>query len=171
MDKYINIPISLDTQVNYSTYIDYLLNNVVKDGTYFAISDGEKQSIKSSIEVIPISFLTPRKVKKLVNMLIISKETCVLLNTKNEGLDIIDFRDYISWFLFSYFYEEASKQIVIASKKYNKYNTIGYLLNNLSQNDSISKIYNKQIIELIDKITIKDIHNYERVISGFTKII
>lgn len=35
----------------------------------------------------------------------------------------------------------------------------------------MENINNKQIIELIDKIALKDIYNYERVLSGFTKII
>ncbi len=117
LDKYINMPVSLDTQINYLTYIDYLLNNVERKESYFSISEGEKESLKAVIETIPIVILTPRKVKKLVNILIISKETCVLINKKGRGIDIIDFRDYIFWFLFSYFYEKAAKKILTYSKQ------------------------------------------------------
>lgn len=174
LDKYINMPVSLDTQINYLTYIDYLLNNVERKEAYFAISDGEKESIKAAIETIPIAILTPRKVKKLVNILIISKETCVLLNKKSNGIDIIDFRDYIFWFLFSYFYEEAAKKILTYSKQYQKYNKIKYLLSKISKENRenlIINIDNKQIIELIDDLVLIDIYKYERVLSGFTKII
>lgn len=109
-----------------------------------------------------------------MNILILSKETCVLLNNKSSGTDIIDFRGYISWFLFSYFYEEAAKQIIIYSKQYEKYYTVGYLLNKISKDDKdklITNINNNQLINIIDKIVLKDIYTYERVLSGFTKII
>lgn len=69
------MPISLDTHINYLKYINYLLNSVRKNESNFAISEDEKQAIKSAIDTLPISLLTPRKVKKLVNVLIISKET------------------------------------------------------------------------------------------------
>ena len=174
LDKYINMPISLDTNVNYLAYIDYLLSNVIKNELYFAISDGENEVIKSTIETIPISLLTPRKVKKLVNMLVLSKETCVFINKRNEYLEIIDFRGYALWFLFSYFYQESAKLIIIYGRKYTKYMSVKTLLNKISKDDKdklLRNIDNEQIINLINKIILGDIYNYERILSGFTKII
>lgn len=174
LDKYINMPISLDTNVNYLAYIDYLLSNVIKNELYFAISDGENEVIKSTIETIPISLLTPRKVKKLVNMLVLSKETCVFINKRNEDLEIIDFRGYALWFLFSYFYQESAKLIIIYGRKYTKYMSVKTLLNKISKDDKdklLMNIDNEQIINLINKIILGDIYNYERILSGFTKII
>lgn len=174
LDKYINMPISLDIPENYLTYIDNLLSNVTKNESNFAFSDGEKQAIKSTFESIPTFLLTPRKVKKLVNLLIISKETCVLFNKNSKDMELVDFRGYISWFLFSYFYKDAAKNIFIYSKQYDKYLKIKHLLNKISKDQKeklLININNIQIIKLIDEIVIKDIYNYENILSGFTKII
>lgn len=174
LDKYINMQISLDIQENYLIYIDNLLNNVAKNESKFAFSVGEKQALKSAFESIPISFLTPRKVKKLVNILIISKETCFLINKKSKNADIIDFRDYIFWFLFSYFYKEAANQIVSYSRQFGKYHKIEYLLNKISNENKdklMNNINNKEIIEVINEIVLKDIYNYQRILNVFTKII
>ncbi|NSB15177.1 KAP family P-loop NTPase fold protein [Clostridium beijerinckii] len=174
LDKYINMPISLDTDVNYLAYIDYLLSNVIKNELYFAISDGEKEVIKSTIETIPIPLLTPRKVKKLVNMLVLSKETCVFINKRNEDVEIIDFRGYALWFLFSYFYQESAKLIIIYGRKYTKYMSVKNLLNKISKDDKnklLMNIDNEQIINQISEIVLSDIYNYEKILSGFTKIV
>lgn len=174
LDKYINMPISLDTDVNYLTYSDYLLNNVIKNESHFAISDGEKEAIKSTIGTIPISLLTPRKVKKLINILILSKETCVLINKRTNDIETIDFRGYIYWFLFSYFYQEPAKQILIYGSQYTKYMKVENLLNKIPKDNKdklMINISNEQIIKLINQIILEDIYTYERVLSGFTKII
>jgi len=174
LEKYINVSIYLNQQVNYLTYIDYLLNNINNNGNNFALSDGEKQSIKSIIGTVPINFLTPRKVKKLINVLIISKETCVLFNKK--GGDIIDFRGYILWFIFTCFYAEEVKQMhnYFEAYKYNKYYKVRDLLYKMpkkSKEELLIKVNNQQILELMDEIVLKDIYNYDSVISDFAQII
>lgn len=174
LDKYINIPISLDTHVNYSAYIDYLLNNVVKNEDSSAFSKEEIQVIKVIFETIQISFLTPRKVKKIINMLILSKETCFILNKEYEGTEIIKFKDYILWFLLTYFYKEAAEKILYSCERYSKYFKIKYVFNSMStkENKELMEIIdNRQVINLIGKVTINDVYIYERIRRGFTKII
>jgi len=174
LDKYISMPIYLDTQVDYLTYIEHLLKISIIKESFFALSEGEKESVKSVIETIPISFLTPRKVKKIVNVLLVSKETCVIFNENKQCTEIIDFRSYILWFVFSYFYEEAVKQMLIDFKQSGKYYSIKKLLSEMPKENRdklMANINNQKIIKLIHGIVLKDIYNYQSILSGFARTI
>lgn len=95
LDKYINLAVYLSQNEEYLSYVDYLLDKVCKRNGSFSFSKGEKDTIKDTINYIEKLLLAPRVVKKVINILIFSKEICVSINKKNEGKDTIDFRDYI----------------------------------------------------------------------------
>lgn len=172
LDKYINMSICLETNVDYANYIDYLLSIVSRSETQFTISNGEKQRLISTVKVIPKQFLSPRKIKKVINILTISKETCVLFNIKNKEKNIIDFRDYIVWFLFSYFYKKCYIQILNSTIGYNVYSNIEQVLNKMPNSKNLIKdLNNNDFIELLKPITLKDIKSYEEILRGFTKIL
>lgn len=125
LDKYINIPFYLPGKTQYKNYLDMLLGKEIKlninkniicnlSQEESAISKHEDELIKTVFTSEEVSLIkeiieninslveiTPREIKKIINLLIISKDICFNINLKVESK--FEFKKYISWFLFAYF--------------------------------------------------------------------
>ncbi|AZK47496.1 KAP family P-loop NTPase fold protein [Paenibacillus lentus] len=106
LKKYITISVYLSEERSYKKYLNSLMET---QHNFFTIEE-----IKSIIlmieEMAKIRSITPREVKKVINMLVLAKEH-VFLNI-NFSEVIITFEDYIKWFLFSYFNPEGSRLVI-----------------------------------------------------------
>ncbi|UZP02135.1 hypothetical protein JW813_10410 [Clostridium botulinum] len=144
LDKYINIPFYLQSKIRYKNYLDALLGkevklniseNVIYDSAQeeSAVSKEDNDIIKTtftkeelvlikeSIEKINSLYtITPREIKKIINLLIISKDICFNINLRISSK--FRFKKYITWFLFAYFNPDTANNI--ASKEYAEYFTI-----------------------------------------------
>jgi predicted KAP-like P-loop ATPase len=171
IDKYINMPIALDKNVDYNFYVNALIDEVKKDNDCFSITDGEKLSIEAVFKKIPISLLTPRKVKKLINVLVISKEYCIQNNKDKD--DIIDFRGYVFWFIFSYFYNKSADMILQICQEKSEYFQIKHILSAID--NKIDNIYidgcQKVHTDMIGSYTLREIYSYEVVKRKFTSLL
>ncbi len=167
LDKYINIPLFLNTSIDYEVFLDYLLENIIIDNNTFAFSEGEKQAIKKCLLTIPTKLLTPRKIKKIINMLLFSKELCVLINQNRDKTNIVDFRGYSRWFVFSYFYVDITKKLIEKLTACNQHQILLSLEESLSSKEKIELFLNTQIFSEISSLRGIDIYEYEKMVRGF----
>lgn len=168
IDKYINMPIALDKNVDYSLYVNALIDEVKKGNECFSITDGEKFSIEAVFKKIPINLLTPRKVKKLINILVISKDYCIQNNKGKD--DIIDFRGYVFWFIFSYFYNKSAEMILQNCQGKSQYYQIKHILFTIGNKIDTLCIdgCQKEDLDMISNYTLKEINSYEVIKRKFT---
>jgi len=87
----------------------------------FSFTEAEEKLIKEIISEMNIrNHVTPRKVKRILNLLNLSKQMCIALSDKREYNEKILFDNYIKWFFFSYFNPEIAF-IIEEEIKYSKY--------------------------------------------------
>lgn len=134
--KYINIPIYLSTTYSYIDYISNILNQIngekIQDSSYDiskntdkldsntnvqgvkAFDENEEEIIKKVLNRVNAQqHITPREVKNIINMMLISKDICTTINRqKITGENAINYTKYIKWFLFQYFYNKIAQGIV-----------------------------------------------------------
>lgn len=174
LEKYIDIPYSLDTQIDYKSYVIHMLQQTRKGSDSFALSEEERVTLLSAVGIIPHSRLTPRKVKKIINILIVSKEFCVVVNRKREMMDTIDFRGFILWFFFFYFYKEFAEDILLLVNKSSENQTFRSMLSKEKAKrvggleEGITKCIG---LELINDLSCRDIKSYNRFLKGIIRII
>jgi len=119
LEKYITVPIILPSKNNYRNYIDNIISkNYEGDKKIFTSSEKDLlleliQEINDSIEI------TPRDVKKVINLLIVYKGKLMNLNKDTNTKEKLKFDEFIVWFLIKYFYSELAERILIrvANKK------------------------------------------------------
>jgi hypothetical protein len=142
LEKYINIPVYLNYDGKYDQYIKKLIfekdtvdnstdnksevaisdtSNIVKDEEKFVFSSNERKIVNAVLNYINnIRHITPREVKKVVNILILSKHICMNVNEVSSDKEKIEFENYMKWFMFSYFNPITSFNLlqVIDKKEY-----------------------------------------------------
>lgn len=151
LKKYINIPIHLPRTCKYEEYITdiivkinnntNILVNLSDEGEQVNITAEAEAEIDARVfdaqEEILINrilewtnkqkHLTPREVKNIINILVLSKEIIIIRNKMTTADKTVNFEKYIKWFFFHYFNRvNASKLIqkIQSGKEVLKYNTI-----------------------------------------------
>lgn len=121
LQKYISIPIHLNPHSDYKHYVETLLGNELN---FF--HKEEKETIIALIgDVARVKEVTPREIKRIINLLILSKENVV---THFESLKYkITFSEYVKWFFVDYFNPTASRFFVNNIKKKIYYNEYKYM--------------------------------------------
>jgi hypothetical protein len=139
LEKYITIPYHLPLENNYANYISNLLVDS-SDNTHLNLfSESEINIIINSInDINKNKHITPREIKKVINLLLLSKERLInIYRTKEDGF-ILKFEEYIIWFLLKYFYPKSAEIIIDIleehyDQNYNKlktFNHFNYLIHN-----------------------------------------
>ncbi|GCD11313.1 KAP family P-loop NTPase fold protein [Clostridium tagluense] len=143
LEKYISIPIYFNNIEKYDEYINSLLDDdkvtnkdelvaheevastqieeLLQDDKKFVFDTDEKATIKEILkEANKYSHITPRTLKKIINILIVSKQISILVNEKSQYAEMILFNNYIKWFIFSYFNPKMSFEVqsIIKTKDY-----------------------------------------------------
>lgn len=182
LKKYINIPIHLTAIPSYGGYITYILNEIdntkdssnidevscgyeVKEPEYEendkfsdVFEEEEKAFINTFLDwVNKKKHITPREVKTIINILVISKDICIFSNQLEYYDEKINFKKYIRWFMFQYFNNITALNIIKESN-YNKHKhkTIKEFLESLSGKDK-KNLYVED--EKIGKLCIRIIHD------------
>lgn len=126
LDKYVAVTIPLHNNIKYSVYVDSLINDVIPSNNTYCFSEGEIEKIKTYIDMIPSERLTPRKVKKTINALLLLKEFCV---TEINKTSVVDFRELIAWFIFSSAFKKEATFIVELYEPRREYTPLMNMLN------------------------------------------
>ncbi|WP_239617692.1 KAP family P-loop NTPase fold protein [Cohnella mopanensis] len=106
LKKYISIPVHLNRHSNYNHFIETLLGSEL-----IFFNEEEKQTIARLInEIAKVIDVTPREIKRIINLLVLSKENVVTRfgDLKHK----ITYLEYIKWFFVYYFNPRAAKFFV-----------------------------------------------------------
>ncbi|MCC5909728.1 MAG: hypothetical protein JJT76_04755 [Clostridiaceae bacterium] len=196
LEKYISIPFYLRFDGNYDQYISSLLeNNKIK--TNNKTDDAKKEVAASSEQGIfendekyvfdieeqntfkeilnylnKFTHVTPRTIKRILNILILSKRMCMEINEQAIYSEKIIFNNYIRWFLFSYFSPKSSFNLQrFLNNKQSFYNLrliLASLLEKDKQNLYCEDETSAQILEkyLLD-IKVNEIRMFRQISDSF----
>ncbi|NRG43881.1 hypothetical protein HRF87_03790 [Bacillus sp. CRN 9] len=162
LEKYITIPYYLPYENSYNQYINHLLSENSSNDYYRVFTEAEKEIlIKIIMDVSKTQHITPREMKKIINLLLLSKERLININKKKEKGIIVKFEEHLSWFLLKYFYSDASNQVINYLKMYyrnNKYKKFKEISSNLLYrkefNESPKAEQVKKLFKYIDELRV-----------------
>lgn len=107
LQKYITIPFFLPKQQGY----DYFIKSILKKQSIFS-DDDRKTFTKMINEILGSIHINPREMKKILNLLILSKDRMYYLNQQKDTSKTLLFDEYLRWFLFQHFNPNSSKKII-----------------------------------------------------------
>ena len=165
LEKYVSVIVPLHNNVQYNTYIESLVKHAISKENKECFELEEVETIKKCIDKIPQEYLTPRKVKKIVNLLILIKEYCVREMNTNYP---IDFREFITWFIFASIYKEQAKYIVSLSRKEREYVPLKKILNSINKEIFDKSFACKAYIVDMEFYVMHNILVYNHIASFFT---
>lgn len=156
LEKYITIPYHLPYENNYKNYIKNLLVNESDNTDLDVFNEKEKSLLtKFIIEREKQKHITPREIKKIINLLLLSKERIVNIYKAEEIDTPLKFEEYMSWFLLKYFFPDIAEKIIdylARVYKHNKYKTFDMIESQLSVSQDFK--------ELVDFEKAKDLFKY-----------
>lgn len=186
LEKYINIPVYLQYNGDYEEYLrNMMMNhidsnaNLLHEGTKIVktlnnkdydnnlvFNDDEKELIKNIIrKVNSKKHITPREVKRILNILILCKEVCITINDKNLYNEKMKFSNYIRWFFFSYFNSKISYSFQRKIVKQKSYYSIQKVC---SINQTIRDIIlGCNMYSLIKDIRVREIEMFKNISNYF----
>ncbi|MCK6075386.1 KAP family P-loop NTPase fold protein [Paenibacillus silvae] len=163
LEKYINVSVFLSINQSYKSLIEGTLN---ERNTFFSMYEKDL-IITMLLSASKNRRITPREIKKIVNLLIVSKEK-VAIESKRYKFKIT-YEEYIRWFLFTYFNPgDASivfNKLAIA-QSINKHQIVKIILAN-----HITEIKNlKNIIlrDFINDMRVDGILVADRILNSFS---
>ena len=148
LEKYINIPFALPSVKDYSRFIYTQLSNDT-------FSQKEMGIIIELInEISTLKKITPREVKKVLNLLMISKER---INTLKQYNYLVDLSEYIPWFILRYFYSKVSAGLVEDMNLVHGSYKFEYVYKKYSQpkNTKEPVVFPKKLNEIINNIFVE----------------
>ncbi|NFE82323.1 hypothetical protein FC820_07215 [Clostridium sporogenes] len=196
LEKYISIPFYLSYDGEYDEYINNLLNDTtvkINDNIIarkevaatlvqqefldtkgkFVFDIEEKNTIKEILNYANrLTHVTPRAVKRIINILILSKQICISINENANDLEKIQFDNYIKWFCFAYFNPKTSFKLQKIINKYKNYYTIKMIFNDLSKEEK-QHLYTgdesntKNLKNYLDKIRVNEIIMFKQISNYF----
>ncbi|UOK62195.1 KAP family NTPase [Paenibacillus sp. OVF10] len=163
LEKYINVSVFLSINQSYKSLIEVTLNE--RNGFF---STKEKTLI---IEMFSIAAnkrrLTPREIKKIINLLIFSKEK-VAIESKKYKLKIT-FEEYTRWFLFTYFNPKDVNLFynnLLLAQLRNKHQIVKIILPNF-----IAELNNRKeliLLEFVEDMRVDGILLAELMLNSFS---
>lgn len=193
LEKYISIPIYFNNVEKYDEYINSLLadnkeinkgrevaqeevastkvEEILKDDKKFVFDIEEEAIIKEIlIKVNRYINITPRTIKKIINILIVSKQICILVNDKSQYAEKILFNNYIKWFMFAYFNPKTSFNLQKGIKIKNYYHTIKMILHELDKNNDLyvkDEANTKVLVKYLYEIKVNEIKMFKDISNHF----
>jgi len=126
LDKYVSVIVPLNDVIDYSKYIESIVSHIKPAEEKYCFLQSEIDTIKRCINAIPSGLLTPRKVKKIINILILLKEYCVKNVNKKYA---IKFEELLTWYIFAFVYREEAKVILAMYNDKRKYAPLERVMN------------------------------------------
>ena len=111
LEKYVSIIVPMENTFSYTDFIKKLINEVNQEDIF--ITEEECKKICECIRLIPRNKMTPRKIKKLLNLLVISKDCC----QSSDKMLFTNYDDLFAWIIFNCFYHNAAEYVRSLYKK------------------------------------------------------
>lgn len=115
LEKYVSIIVPMENTFSYTDFIKKLINEVNQEDIF--ITEEECKKICECIRLIPRNKMTPRKIKKLLNLLVISKDCC----QSSDKMLFTNYDDLFAWIIFNCFYHNAAEYVRSLYKKNKEY--------------------------------------------------
>lgn len=164
LDKYVSMVIPMQNyNILYEDLIENLIEQVNKNGNVI-IEKQEIMQIKESFQCIPNTYLTPRKVKKMINVFVLSKNYC--LNCDKDSR--INYSELFSWIILKYLKPEVTEYIKSLYNRKKEYS----LLKDMVESTQYEKILKEKMddinyMEIIENYSMHDIFRYEQLSEEF----
>lgn len=143
LEKYITIPFQLPSEKIYENYINHLLEDK-SDSTINLFNGVEKYLLINIIEeVSKDKIITPREMKKIINLLLLSKERIMNIYKDEKNGHVLKFEEFITWFLLKHYYPNTANSIIRYLKNnynYNRFKQFKFIRKNLLITSEINEI-------------------------------
>lgn len=168
LDKYVSITVLMDNQIDFCELIERLISEANVDG-HMQIPASEIEQIQRCIKNIPYKYLTPRKIKKIVNLLFLLKSFCIN-NYENYK---INFCELFTWVLLGIFYSDGADYAADLFTQKREYTPLKNILTNHSYKSRLEKLLdnNRYYLNLIENFSMHDIVIYNKISCDFSVLI
>lgn len=165
LDKYVSMIVPMqDYNVSYMDLAEKLIYKINRSGKLTAIEENEIKQIKESFECIPNIYLTPRKIKKMINIFVLSKNYCL----NYDKMSKINYSQLFSWIILKCVKPEAAEYILSLYQEEKQYRLLkGILEYPLYQMRLKEKLNDINYIRLIENYSMCDILIYENLSKEF----
>lgn len=163
LDKYVSVIIPLDNIFSYKK-IMYQLICEVNGGKTKCITDDELRTIENCIEILPHNFMTPRKIKKIVNLLVLTKDYCMNFYT----IPALNYSELFAWIILNSFFHDAANYAATLYTTQNRFAPLKNVLDFPTQKQLIQKLDNTPYISIIENFVMKNIVIYNKISNDFS---
>lgn len=164
LDKYVSVIIPLEDINDYSKFIRDIVGRVKPNEERFCFTEDEVQTLIKCINTVPKKFLTPRKVKKIINILILLKEYCVR-NINREYA--IKFEELITWYIFALIYRGEAKDILSIYQDNKKFISLRNAMSRSFTEKIEESLMCKKYVQYMQDYFMNDIILYNYISSFF----
>ena len=164
LDKYISILVKLDNKnIMKSDYAMKLIREINAENK-MQIESKEIDSIIKCLDIIQDEALTPRKIKKLINLLVLSKSFCIDKYREER----INYSQLFIWIIMYNFEAKATNWLSGLYNEKEAHSTMNNMMRNLSNKKELDKlISNHNFIDLIEEFRMCDIVKYNYIAQEF----
>lgn len=167
LDKYVSITVPMDNQIDFSELAVRLIREINVEG-YLQITEDEIKQIQTCLKYIPNTYMTPRKIKKLVNLLMLSKSFCINHYINHR----MNFSELFTWIILGSFYSDVANYVANLFTKKREYTPLKNILTNISYKSRVQEMLkNNNYLNLIENFTMHDIVIYNKISRDFSILI
>lgn len=160
LEKYVSIIVPMENTFSYTDFIKKLINEVNQEDIF--ITEEECKKICECIRLIPRNKMTPRKIKKLLNLLVVSKDCC----QSSDKMLVTNYDDLFAWIIFNCFYHNAAEYVRSLYKKNREYTPAEKFIYIKKKDSPLQGLGG--YMEIISPISMHDIVIYHKIANDFS---
>lgn len=160
LEKYVSIIVPMENTFSYTDFIKKLINEVNQEDIF--ITEEECKKICECIRLIPRNKMTPRKIKKLLNLLVVSKDCC----QSSDKMLVTNYDDLFAWIIFNCFYHNAAEYVRSLYKKNREYTPAEKFIYIIKKDSPLQGLGG--YMKIISPISMHDIVIYHKIANDFS---
>ena len=160
LEKYVAIIVPMENTFSYTDFIKKLINEVNQEDIF--ITEEECKKICECIRLIPRNKMTPRKIKKLLNLLVISKDCC----QSSDKMLFTNYDDLFAWIIFNCFYHNAAEYVRSLYKKNKEYTPAERFIYIIKKDSPLQGLGG--YMKIISPISMHDIVIYHKIANDLS---
>lgn len=160
LEKYVSIIVPMENTFSYTDFIKKLINEVNQEDIF--ITEEEYKKICECIRLIPRNKMTPRKIKKLLNLLVISKDCC----QSSDKMLFTNYDDLFAWIIFNCFYHNAAEYVRSLYKKNKEYTPAERFIYIIKKDSPLQGLGG--YMKIISPISMHDIVIYHKIANDLS---
>ena len=160
LEKYVSIIVPMENTFSYTDFIKKLINEVNQEDIF--ITEEECKKICECIRLIPRNKMTPRKIKKLLNLLVVSKDFC----KSSDKMLVTNYDDLFAWIIFNCFYHNAAEYVRSLYKKNREYTPAEKFIYIIKKDSPLQGLGG--YMKIISPISMHDIVIYHKIANDFS---